>query len=171
MSLMFKVSRRAARSARHPLLRLLVVVGLALAAPVAAFAGGVYVAGQGTSFGKVMGQALSDNPKKSDQPFWIVVSGSDAALLTRSRSSPDTRQMVKTARDRGAEVYVCRSDLVSAGIRDDELIDGVVPMYGYAQKDWSGLLPARKDGIALPADMKQSQRILSSCGGDPKSGT
>jgi predicted peroxiredoxin len=156
---------------RHPLLRLLIVIGLAIAAPAVAVAGGVYVAGEGVPLGQALGQALADNPKNSGQPFWVVVSGSDTGLLTKTRSNPDTRHMVRTAKDRGAEIYVCRSDLVRAGIREEELVDGVVSMYGYGQQDWSGLLPARKDGFALPTDMKQSQRILKTCAGEPKQGS
>ena len=176
MSLLFRTVRHEGRvrrrvSHRHPLLRLLIVIGLAIAAPVVAFAGGVYVAGEGVPLAKAMGQALADNPQKSGKPFWIVVSGTDAALLTKTRSSPDMRQMVRTAKERGAEVYVCRSELVRAGIKEEELLDGVVSMYGYGPQDWSGLLPARRDGIALPADMKQSQHILKTCTGEPKSGS
>lgn len=156
---------------RHPLLRLLIVIGLAIAAPAVAVAGGVYVAGEGVSLSQALGQALADNPKKSDKPFWIVVSGTEAGLITKTRSTPDTRHMVSTAKERGAEIYVCRSELVRAGIKEEDLLDGVVSMYGYSQQDWTGLLPARKDGIALPADMKQSQRILKTCAGEPKKGS
>lgn len=163
--------KRVRRTPGHPLLRLLLAVGLTLAAPVAAIAGGVYVAGQGTPLAQSFGQALSDNPQKSAKPFWIVVAGSDAALLTTGRSSPDIRQKLKLAKERGAEVYVCRSDLVRAGIQEGELLDGVVAMYGYGPQDWAGLLPARKDGIALPSDMKQSQLILKTCAGEPKQGS
>lgn len=163
-----KTTHRASPSRR--LLRLLLVIGLALAAPVAAFAGGVYVAGQDTALSQAFGQALADNPQKSGKPFWIVVAGRDTALLTKTRSSPETRHLLKTAKDRGAEVYVCRSDLVRAGIKEDELLDGVVSMYGYGPQDWAGLLPARKDGIALPSDMKQSQLILKTCVGEAKPG-
>lgn len=165
-------TRPQSRSAhRHPLLRALIVIGLAIAAPAVAVAGGVYVAGEGVPLGQALGQALADNPKKSEKPFWVVVSGTDTGLLTKTRSSHDTRSMVKTAKERGAEIYVCRSDLVRAGIKEDELLDGVVSMYGYGPQDWAGLLPARKDGIALPADMKQSQRILKTCAGEPNQGS
>jgi len=176
MSLLFRAFRHDAHarrraSHRHPLLRLLIVIGLAIASPVVAYAGGVYVAEQGVPVVKAMGQALAENPQKSDKPFWIVVSGADTALLTKSRASADTRQMVRTAKERGAEIYVCRSDLVRAGIKEEDLLDGVVAMYGYGPQDWSGLLPARKDGIALPVDMTQSQRILKTCAGEPRPGS
>ncbi|WP_420474906.1 hypothetical protein [Noviherbaspirillum sp. ST9] len=176
MSLLFHTNRHEARAERlavhrHPLLRALIVIGLAIAAPAVAVAGGVYVAGEGVPLGQALGQALADNPKKSDKPFWVVVSGTDAGLLTKTRSDPDIRSMVKTAKERGAEIYVCRSDLVRVGIKEEELLDGVVSMYGYGTQDWAGLLPARKDGIALPTDMKQSQRILKTCAGEPKQGS
>lgn len=152
------------------ILRLLLMVGLVLAAPVAAIAGGVYVAGQGTALDQAFVQALADNPRKAVKPFWIVVAGNDAARLTKERSTPDIRQQLKSAKERGAEVYVCRSDLVRMGVKEEDLLDGVVSMYGYGAQDWSGLLPARKDGIALPEDMKQSQLILKTCAGEPKPG-
>jgi hypothetical protein len=170
MDVMFRDFRRSSKVFSRKLLRVLLIAGLALAAPVAAFAGGVFVAGNGTGIGQTLDQALAENPRKSDKPFWVVVAGKDAASLTKSRSSADLQQKLKTAKERGAEVYVCRSDLVRAGIGDDELLDGVVPMYGYATQDWSGLLPARKDGIALPQDMKQSQLILKTCAGEPRQG-
>lgn len=169
----FRHDTRPGRPAlhRHPLPRLLIVIGLAIAAPAVAIAGGVYVAGEGVSLTQALAQALAENPKKSDQPFWIVVSGTESGLLTKTRSNHDMRNMVRTAKERGAEIYVCRSELVRAGIKEEDLLDGVVSMYGYRQQDWAGLLPARKDGIALPADMKQSQRILKTCTGDPKQGS
>lgn len=175
MSLLYRLFRRCGPAARptlpaHIMQRALSVFGLVLLAPATAFAGGVYVAGQDKPVAQAFAEALADNPQKSDKPFWVVVAGRDVALLTKTRSNADMLKKLKTAKDRGAEVYVCRSDLVRAGIRDDDLLDGVVPMYGYAPQDWSGLLPARKDGIALPADMKQSQLILKTCAGEPKAG-
>ena len=66
MSLSFHAFRYAMTSVRraspsHPVLRLLIVIGLALAAPVAA-AGGVHVAAQGSSLAQAFGQAFADNP-------------------------------------------------------------------------------------------------------------
>ncbi|HYD61235.1 MAG TPA: DsrE family protein [Noviherbaspirillum sp.] len=153
----------------HKILRLLLVIGLALAAPVAA-AAGVYVAGNGTSAAQAFEQALAENSRASGKPFWIVVSGKETEALTKGRASADMRKQLTSARERGAEVYVCRADLIRAGIKDEELLDGVVAMYGYDTQDWAGLLPARKEGIVLPADMKQSQLILKTCAGDTKSG-
>lgn len=175
MFLLYRLFRRCSLAARvalpaHILQRTLSAIGLVVLAPATALAGGVYVAGQDKPAAQAFAEALADNPQKSDKPFWVVVAGRDVALLSKTRSNADIQKKLKTAKDRGAEVYVCRSDLVRAGIRDDELLDGVVPMYGYAPQDWSGLLPARKDGIALPADMKQSQLILKTCAGEPKPG-
>jgi hypothetical protein len=175
MALLFSASRHTGMPLHRStfsrkLVRLLLVIGLALAAPVAAIADGVYVAGNGTALAQAFDQALAENPRKGDKPFWVVVSGKEVASLTKSRSNADTLQKLKTAKERGAEVYVCRSDLVRAGIKEEELLEGVVSMYGYGTQDWSGLLPARKDGIALPADMRQSQLILKTCAGEPKPG-
>ncbi|HYD94458.1 MAG TPA: hypothetical protein VEC01_03970 [Noviherbaspirillum sp.] len=143
---------------------------LALTAAAPAQASGVYIAGHGTSFDQALGQALKDNSARSADAFWIVIAGDQVAQVTRKGASADTRAGLKSALERGAEVYACRSDLTRAGIRDDELLDGVVAMYGYSERDWAGLLPPKKDGIALPGDMAQSQRILKTCAGEAKPG-
>ena len=154
------------------MLQVAVMIGLALAAPVAAIAGGgVYIAGQGSSLAQALGQALADNPRKSGGPFWVIVTGTEITRLTKSGTSADMQGELRNAFERGAEVYACRSDMTRHGIKDEDLVDGVVPMYGYGQQDWSGLLPARKERIALPLDMTQSQRILKTCAGEPKPGT
>lgn len=142
---------------------------LAVAAPLqqaAAASGGVYVSGPGSSVEQAFAQALAENPRKTNDAFWIVVAGAEVARMTKGSASPDIVAWTKTVRERGGLVYVCRSDLVRAGIREEDLLDGVIAMYGYGAKDWSGLLPARKDGIALPDNIKQSQLILRTCATD-----
>jgi hypothetical protein len=53
--------------------------------------------------------------------------------------------------------------MLKIGIKEEDLLDGVAPMYGYGAKDWAGLLPARKDNIVLPDNQKQSRLILKTC--------
>lgn len=145
------------------------MLALAVAVPVqqaAAAEGGVYVSGSGSSIEQAFTQALAENPRKTNGAFWIVVAGADAIRMTKSGASPDIVAWTKTARERGGLVYVCRSDLVRGGIREEDLLDGVIAMYGYGARDWSGLLPARKDGVALPDNIKQSQLILRTCATD-----
>lgn len=131
-------------------------------------AGGVYVAGQGTGLDQTFSQALAENPRKAASPFWIVVAGQEIARATKNGASPAVAGWVNTARERGGLVYVCRSDMMRAGIKEGDLLDGVMSMYGYDAKDWAGLLPARKEGITLPDNMKQSQMILKTCAGTTK---
>ena len=143
---------------------------VALIVPVWAHADGVYIAGPGASVEQVLSQALAENggPKGT---FWIVISGDQVLRIAKKSASPEIRTKLNTALERGGEAYACRTDLNRAGIREEDLLDGVVAMYGYSARDWAGLLPPRKDGIALPKDMKQSQRILQACAGSPKSGS
>lgn len=131
-------------------------------------AGGVYVVGQGKGLDQAFSQALAENPRKAASPFWIVVSGQEIARTTKNGASPAVAGWVHTARERGGLVYVCRSDMMRAGIKEGDLLDGVMSMYGYDAKDWAGLLPARKEGITLPDNMKQSQMILKTCTSETK---
>lgn len=148
--------------------RVLSLFVLAIAAPVVAHADGVYIAVPGASVEQVLGQALADNGVKKSA-FWIVISGDEVVRVTKKGAGPAIRTKMKTVLARGGEAYACRSDLNRAGIREEDLLDGVVAMYGYSERDWAGLLPPRKEGIALPADMKQSQLILQTCAGTPRS--
>ncbi|HEY0847119.1 MAG TPA: hypothetical protein VGE12_17250 [Noviherbaspirillum sp.] len=170
-SLFQQVAGKSARAAT--LIRRLAGAGaiLALAIPVqhaAAGTGGVYVAGQGAGLDQAFSRALADNPAKSAAPFWVVVAGKEIAKTTKTGASPAVAGWIKTALDRGGLVYVCRTDMMNAGIREGDLLDGVHSMYGYDAKDWAGLLPARKEGITLPDNMQQSQQILKACAGNPK---
>lgn len=139
--------------------------------PAHAAAGDVYVAGQGNSLEQTFVQALAENPGKKKESFWIVVAGADAARLSKAKAGPELTERVKAVRARGGVVYVCRSELTRAGIKETDLLDGVAPVYGYDSQDWAGLLPARKDGIALPESSQKSQLILKTCtGGDKGAG-
>lgn len=127
---------------------------------------GVYVAGQGVSLEQVFKQALSQHPASTHGAFWIVVAGADAARLTRTGAGTAIQGWVKSVRERGGIVYVCRSDLVRSHIKEEDLLDGVIAMYGYGTHEWAGLLPAKKEGVVLPEGAKQSQLILKTCTGD-----
>lgn len=165
------VAPKPARAATliRKMVRAACVIAFAVPAQhVLAETGGVYVAGQGTGLDQAFSQALSENPRKGATPFWIVVAGQEIARTTKSGASPAVNGWVNTARERGGLVYVCRSDMMRAGIKESELLDGVISMYGYDAKDWAGLLPARKEGITLPDNMKQSQMILKTCAGEAK---
>lgn len=134
----------------------------------AAASGGIYVAGQGTGLDQAFSQALADNPSRSASPFWVVVAGKEINRTTKAGASPAVAGWVNTTRERGGLVYVCRTDMMKAGIKEDDLLDGIHSMYGYDAKDWAGLVPARKEGIVLPDNMRQSQQMLKVCGGEPK---
>jgi intracellular sulfur oxidation DsrE/DsrF family protein len=159
--------------AQHRMLRHLLCIAflLACAAPFhEAHASGVYVSGKGVALDQAFKQALADNPRKSKEAFWIVVAGTEVIGLTKSGANADILGWLKSARERGGNVFVCRSDMTRGGIKEEDLLDGVVSMYGYGEKDWSGLLPAKRQEIVLPDSMKQSQLILKTCAGEPKPG-
>lgn len=136
-----------------------------------ATAGGVYVSGQGTPLDQAFGRALAENPRKTNDVFWIVVAGAEVNGLTKKGANADILGWLKSARERGGMVFVCRSDLNRGGIREEDLLDGVTAMYGYGVQDWAGLLPARREEVALPDNMKQSQLILNTCTGNPRPGS
>lgn len=125
---------------------------------------GVYVAGQGTSLEQVFGQALSGSKGKKN--FWVVAAGKEAARLSKNGAGKDLQQSLNTVRERGGVVYVCRSDLLRAGIKEEDLLDGVASVYGYGAQEWAGLLPAKRTQAVFPTDATQSQRILKTCTGD-----
>lgn len=130
--------------------------------------GGVYVAGQGSGLDQAFKQALAAHPHKEDKPFWIVIAGKEVSRVTKGGAGPSVTGWVNTVRERGGLMYVCRSDMMKAGIKEGDLLEGVISMYGYSAKDWAGLLPARKEGITLPTNMQQSQLILKTCAGEEK---
>lgn len=148
----------------------LAALALMFAAPAGAFANGVYVAGQGVTLTQALSQALAENAGSKKAAFWVVVAGDQIKLATKKGTSADVQEKLKTVLARGGQVYACRSDMAHAGIKDEDLLEGVISMYGYSERDWSGLLPARPDRIQLPQDMKQSQLILKTCAGEPKQG-
>ena len=158
------------RAARRIAAASLLALALAFAAPFqhAAAAGGVYVSGQGIGLDQAFRQALTENSAGSGAPFWIVVAGAEIARVTKGGATGEIAGWMKTVRERGGLVYVCRADMMRAGIKEEELLEGVVSMYGYGARDWTGLLPARQDGIALPDNMGQSQLILKTCAGEGK---
>lgn len=136
--------------------------------PAVAVAGGVYVSGQGTSAEQAFSQALTENPARSKEPFWVVVAGADVARVTRSGAGQDSQEWTRRVIERGGMVYVCRTDLMRYGLKEEDLLDGVVSVYGYGAEEWAGLLPAKKEGIILPENIKQSQLILRTCAGNDK---
>ena len=158
-------TNKAAKSIAAVLLAFVCATPLQQAAAAAA---GVYVSGQGLSLEQAFQQALAENPGKAGAPFWIVVAGGEVARMTRNSPTSELAGSMKTVRERGGLVYVCRSDMMRAGIKEEDLLEGVVSMYGYGPKDWTGLLPARQDGLVLPDNMRQSQMILRTCTGEPK---
>lgn len=144
----------------------LMLAGAAPAAQSLASDEAVYVAGRGTSVEQAFNQALTNTAHEPNDRFWVVVSGGDVRRVTRGRADKDVLAWVQRVREQGGMVYVCRGDLAREGIREDELLDGVAEIYSYDKKDWSGLLPARKEGIILPESMRQSQLILKTCAGE-----
>lgn len=157
------------RKFSRTLMRLALPIACAAALhPAQAASGDVYVAGQGISLEQAFMQALAENPGKPKEAFWIVVAGTDAARLSKAKAGAELVERVKAVRARGGVVFVCRSDLTRSGIQEGDLLDGVAPVYGYGRQDWAGLLPARKDGIAMPESSVKSQLILRTCTGEDK---
>lgn len=128
--------------------------------------GAVYVAGKGAALEQAFRQALAENSGATKSTFWVVAAGGEAMRLTRASAGPAVLGAVKTVRERGGVVYVCRSDLLRSGIKEEDLLEGVATVYGYNPQEWAGLLPAKKVEIVLPEDTKQSQLILNTCSGE-----
>lgn len=160
------VSQQAWKSA----VRLFMTVGFLLISALtsqhaAAESSGIYVAGQGATLEQTFGQALGNAKGKTD-PFWIVAAGTEAGRLSKSRAGQELQRSFNAVRERGGIVYACRSDLLRAGITEEDLLDGVTSVFGYGAQEWTGLLPVRRTESVLPKDEAQSQRILKTCSGD-----
>ena len=149
------------------LLRLALLLVCAMAGHAASAAsGGVYIAGQGMSLEQAFEQALAEHPGAARDTFWIVAAGDEAARLAGTGSGSALSEALKKVRGRGGVVYVCRSDMMIKGIKEEDLPEGVASVYGYGSQEWAGLLPARKEGVVLPENLQQSQLILRTCAGD-----
>lgn len=133
--------------------------------------GGVFIAGQGIGMQQTFNEALTANPAKSPEPFWVVVSGEDIKQMTKNGAGADSKEWIRQVVERGGFVYVCRNDLMQNGVKEEDLLDGVTSVYGYGADEWAGLLPAKKEGILLPDNIKQSQLILRTCAGNGKAGS
>lgn len=170
MGLYSSAMSQASAQARNKPFRLFARASLLLACAMAsqhtaAKADGVYVAGQGTTLEQAFSQALADYQGKKDA-FWVVAAGNEAARLIRSGAGQELQRSLNTVRERGGVVYVCRSDLLRAGLREEDLLDGVASMYGYGAHEWAGLLPAKRTEPVFPTNTAQSQRILKTCTSD-----
>lgn len=132
--------------------------------------GGVFIAGQGSAMEQTFNEALTANPAKSKEPFWVVVAGNDIKRMTKSGAAQEDKEWIKSVNARGGMIYVCRNDLMRNGLKEEDLLDGVRSVYGYGADEWAGLLPAKKEGILLPENIKQSQLILRTCAGGPNPG-
>jgi len=164
------VARQAPVHTLQKSTRLFIRIGLLLACVAAsqhsaANTKGVYVAGKGATLEQAFGQALEEGGS-AKEAFWIVASGAEATRLTRSAAAQNMLRSLHTVRERGGHVYVCRSDLLRAHIKEEELVDGVASVYGYGTHEWAGLLPAKKMEIVLPKDDTQAEAILNTCSGD-----
>jgi len=135
--------------------------------PARAETDGVYVAGKGSSVEQTFNQALADTQGKK-QAFWIVVSGPDVVRFSKGKANAALVDKVKMVRAKGGVVFVCRSDLNRNRVREEDLVDGVASVYGYGSQDWAGLLPAKREDVALPEGVQQSSLIIKTCSGSEK---
>jgi len=125
----------------------------------------VYVAGRGVSLEQAFGNALKE-VKGEKRNFWVVATGTEATRLTKDSAEQRVLRSLNAVRERGGVVYACRADLLRAGVKDDDLLDGVASIYGYGAQEWAGLLPVRKTAVVLPKEGAQAQLILATCSGD-----
>lgn len=156
-----------------PLIKSVGLVGLMLASAMAsqhaaAEPSRIYVAGHGTTLEQAFTQALGNATDKKDH-FWIVAAGAEAGRLSKNRIGQELKRSFSAVREQGGIVYACRSDLLRAGIKEEDLMEGVASVYGYGSHEWAGLLPAKRAESVFPKDAAQSQRILSTCSGDLQS--
>lgn len=159
---------RAPRQFHRVMTKLVLSLAFATAfSPAQAATDGIYVAGQGSSVEQAFSQALAENQGKK-QAFWIVVAGPDVARFSKAKANAALTERVKAVRAQGGVVFVCRSDLNRNRVKEEELIDGVASVYGYGQQDWAGLLPAKKEEVALPESTRQSELIVRTCSGNEK---
>lgn len=156
------------RTSRRIFQKLALSIAFAAAfSPAQAETDGVYVAGKGHSVDQVFNQALAEHQGKK-QAFWIVVAGPDVVRFSKAKANAALIDKVKTVRAKGGVVFVCRSDLNRNRVREEELVDGVASVYGYGPQDWAGLLPAKREEVALPEGVQQSALIIKTCSANEK---
>ncbi len=146
-----------------------IVFALLCAVPlqqVEAASGDVYVSGQGIAVEQAVQQALMENPRESKEAFWIIVAGPAIAEVTKNGSGQGIREALRQVRERGGMVYACRADLARYGVREEDLLDGVIAVSGYGANDLAAAQAPATDGIALPESTRRSQLIFRTCADD-----
>lgn len=95
---------------------------------IAADEGGLYVAGEGTTFVRAAEQALAQNPK--GQRFFVLVLPAEAAALTAvaSKQAVSLRGRVVAA---AGVLLVCQRDIDSGSINRARLVPAVVAVRGF----------------------------------------
>lgn len=130
--------------------------------------GPVYVADAQFQLEEVLQEVLVTNRPTRLTRFWVVVTGDQVALLTKSHGITD-RKLVKgmdLMRQFGAFLRVCENDLSRLGLVAGDLLPWVEPVKGFgatAPKAADDRFYADERPDELPASVEALRRIRTAC--------
>lgn len=131
-------------------------------------AGPVYVADAQFQLEDVLQEVLVTNRPTRLTRFWVVVTGDQVALMTKSHGLTD-RKLVKGVdlmRQFGAFLRVCDNDLSRLGLVAGDLLPWVEPVKGFdatAPKAADDRFYADERPDELPANVEGLRRIRTAC--------
>jgi hypothetical protein len=140
-------------------------IGSIPAGAIAAGEGGLYFAGDGSTFVRAAEQALAKNPK--GQRFFMLVLPAEAATLTKAAS-----QRAVTLRGRvvaaGGVLLVCQRDIDNGAIDRAKLVVATVAVRGFPPPGSNALPPGERyfpdeNPDNLPRSNEALLRLRSTC--------
>ncbi|MEG2155753.1 MAG: hypothetical protein RRY41_12320 [Burkholderiaceae bacterium] len=150
---------------KSSLLAIALLAGLAAPA-VAQDAGGLYIAGPQIELGVALNQALAANPSPG-RFYLLVLPPAQEALAGPGGAA--LRQLLATARERGGEVLICRSDIDSRAIAPGSLGSPVTVVRGWPSLEGGlQMIPGTDfypgdDPAKFPPSHVQMRRLRSAC--------
>lgn len=155
-----------------PTVALSVAAALALfAAPIATAQseGGLYIAGEGFSFGVAAERAMSQNP--GGRRFFLLSLPAEAASLSPRATLPQVALRERIIAANGV-LLVCQRDLDNGSLSRANLVDAVVAVRGWPPKGSPQLPPgeryfADENRAVLPAANEALRTLRSTCSSEP----
>lgn len=130
--------------------------------------GPVYVADTQFALEDILQEVLVNNRPTRPLRFWVIVTGDQVALLTKSNGIADRKlaKGVDLMRQFGAFLRVCESDMSRLGLVRDDLLPWVEPVKGFEAaaplaSDDRFYADERPD--ELPVAVEALRRIRAAC--------
>ena len=130
--------------------------------------GAVYVADAQFQLEDVLQEVLVTNRPTRLTRFWVVVTGDQVALMTKSHGITDRKlaKGVDLMRQLGAFLRVCDNDLSRLGLVSGDLLPWVEPVKGFgaaAPKAADDRFYTDERPDELPASVESLRRIRTAC--------